>query len=91
MSGTRGPVGVDWDEQPLGLVPDSVLAYQNDVGITAVQKARLKRGIGAPVGAHMKLKVMPDHEVALLREFPGAPLHVAIHLALQQWAEASKI
>jgi len=41
----RGPVGVDWDAQPLGDVPDAELAEKLGVSKSAVLKARQQRGI----------------------------------------------
>jgi len=40
----RGPVGVDWDAQPLGEVPDAELAKELGVSKSAVLKARQQRG-----------------------------------------------
>jgi Mn-dependent DtxR family transcriptional regulator len=42
---SRGPAGVDWDEEPLGDVPDAEIAEKLEVSRSAVMKARKKRGI----------------------------------------------
>lgn len=39
------PRGIDWDAQPLGEVPDSVIAARVGRGVTSVRNARWKRGI----------------------------------------------
>jgi hypothetical protein len=39
------PLGINWDEQPLGQVPDTVLARELGCNITSVLRARQQRGI----------------------------------------------
>jgi DNA-binding MarR family transcriptional regulator len=46
-SGTSAPRGVAWDEQPLGEVPDQVLATRLDVSVQAIYAARKRRHIPA--------------------------------------------
>ena len=59
MSHPRGPSrGIDWDAQPLGVVPDRELARTLDVNTSSVRSARIRRGIpravrpGFPPGTH---------------------------------------
>ena len=45
QQGRNAKAGVDWDSQPLGKVPDSVLARLHGVSVKSVCKVRNARGI----------------------------------------------
>jgi len=40
-------MGIDWDEQPLGVVPDTEIANRFGISTTPVRNARYERGIAA--------------------------------------------
>jgi len=54
---SSGPLGIDWDEQPLGAVTDKVIADDLGVSTSAVKKARKKRGIKGTRPAREKLEI----------------------------------
>lgn len=63
---------INWDEQPLGKVPDRELALRLGVSENAVKLARWKRGLRNPGSPHKHINwdavpdlgKVPDHEIA---------------------------
>ena len=66
---------VDWDEQPLGQVPDVVIAEKLGVSHASVWRARKRRGI-EPCRAHSKARKRSDFnwDEQPLGELPDAVL-----------------
>jgi len=79
-----GPAKIDWSAQPLGKIPDPVLAQQLGIHTTSVKGARIRRGIPPAVVRRANVDIPIDLFEKIHERNPDIPFHLAVLLELQK-------